>query len=376
LLLLLLAPSRPGRYRHDSFCSWPVPDDDVWQVMMRLNSSALALVQARIAQLQQDSRVSATAAQQGKQQQLLQQQSGVQHGEPHQQQLAGEQQGKQQQSAGLQQGRQQQQQQQTLHLASLAPSGRAVPPDPTAVSSSSSSSSVTWNEQGVLAVKSSRRVPGLQLNLKPNSNPTLLASRAIASVQQQHMAPKQQQQQQPQPQQLSGVLAAAPAARAAAAGSTSAQTAAASSSYLQQQPFMPTTLSLRPAARTTLASANKAPAELPHTTASSTSCGAQVTPPPTAAAALAAAAVTPDGEAADPGAAATALAAAAPAAAAAGGGGVVVITASHFLPHPGLPHSRFSELGKAMGCCQLQLQLDQVRRVQIANFRLFFAGST
>jgi hypothetical protein len=58
-----------------------------------------------------------------------------------------------------------------------------------------------------------------------------------------------------------------------------------------------------------------------------------------------------------------------PAAAAASWGSAgaaeTVITASHFLPHPQLPHSRFSELGKAMGCCQLQLQLDQVGRVSV-----------
>jgi hypothetical protein len=66
--------------------------------------------------------------------------------------------------------------------------------------------------------------------------------------------------------------------------------------------------------------------------------------------------------AAPPPAAAAELASAVPAAAAAAAAGVTVITASHFLPHPELPHSRFTELGKAMGCCELQLQLDQVRR--------------
>jgi hypothetical protein len=39
---------------------------------------------------------------------------------------------------------------------------------------------------------------------------------------------------------------------------------------------------------------------------------------------------------------------------------VTVITVSHFLPHPQLPHSRYSELSKAMGCLELQLQMQQV----------------
>jgi hypothetical protein len=57
---------------------------------------------------------------------------------------------------------------------------------------------------------------------------------------------------------------------------------------------------------------------------------------------------------------AAAVPAGAAAAAGAGGPPVTVITVSHFLPHPQLPHSTFTELSKAMGCQELQLQLQQV----------------
>lgn len=57
--------------------------------------------------------------------------------------------------------------------------------------------------------------------------------------------------------------------------------------------------------------------------------------------------------------------AAAPAGAAPGhkrGPSDVVVTASHFLPHPGLPFARgVPELAKAMGCEALRHQADQVR---------------
>jgi hypothetical protein len=42
-------------------------------------------------------------------------------------------------------------------------------------------------------------------------------------------------------------------------------------------------------------------------------------------------------------------------------GPLTVITMSHFLPHPDLQYSRgVAELGKAVGCTQLLLQLQQV----------------
>ncbi|KXZ52033.1 hypothetical protein GPECTOR_10g1056 [Gonium pectorale] len=37
---------RPGRYRFDSWCRWPVSDLDVWQLMLRLNDATLAAVDA------------------------------------------------------------------------------------------------------------------------------------------------------------------------------------------------------------------------------------------------------------------------------------------------------------------------------------------
>lgn len=53
-----------------------------------------------------------------------------------------------------------------------------------------------------------------------------------------------------------------------------------------------------------------------------------------------------------------------------GSAGVTVITFSHFLPHPQLPHSRYTELSKAMGCQELQLQMQQVGLVwQVGLFR-------
>lgn len=44
----------PGRYQHDSFCRWPVPADDVWQVMLRLSSQTLHLVTCRLAEMQKE----------------------------------------------------------------------------------------------------------------------------------------------------------------------------------------------------------------------------------------------------------------------------------------------------------------------------------
>ncbi|KAF6263899.1 hypothetical protein COO60DRAFT_1664767 [Scenedesmus sp. NREL 46B-D3] len=255
---------RPGRYRHDGFCSWPVPDDDVWQVMMRLNSAALALVQARIAQQQQR----AVQQQQGQRQPLR-------HAE---QQLAA-------MALAKQPPPPQQQQQQQCDVALAVAS--AATASFTADNISRSSSSVTWNERGVLAVQSSRRVPGLQLNLKPAQVRGLRHLRSQRCQQQQQQQQQHQQEAEPhkvQQQQLHQkvqLAAAAAAAVPAAAGANAAPVRL---------------LRLLPAARA-----------LP----------------------LLPAAVT-------------------------------VITASHFLPHPQLPYSRFSELGRAMGCCELQLQLEQV----------------
>ncbi|GIM12046.1 hypothetical protein Vretimale_15431, partial [Volvox reticuliferus] len=39
-----IADPRPGRYRFDCWCRWPVSDLDVWQVMLRLNDTTLAAV--------------------------------------------------------------------------------------------------------------------------------------------------------------------------------------------------------------------------------------------------------------------------------------------------------------------------------------------
>jgi hypothetical protein len=237
LLLLLLPPRRPGRYQHDSFCSWgPVPESDVWQVMLKLNSMPLQLVEQYRQYWQQQQK------QQQQQQELLsmqQQQQKQKHG-PH--------------SA--------QQQQQQQH-------------------------GVSWAAAGFLAVNSGsgRRVPGLQLNLAKHTRHQLTKLQPTTPA---HTAAAAEQ------------IAAEPTGDMAAAGTAADKT--------EQRP---TLTQLPDSSRNSLSS-------------SSSSSSAQA-----------------DGSCA---------------------GHITVITVSHFLPHPQLPHSRFSELSKAMGCQELQLQLQQVRR--------------
>jgi len=277
-----LQPIRPGRLRHDSFCSWgPVAEGDVWQVMMRLNSMTLQLVDTY--------RHTWTQQQQQQRQQTLLLQPEIHHQHRRHQQ----QQQQQQQDLLHQQDQQQQQHQQQQQ---------------------SSRSGVTWVTSGFLAVSSSRRrrVPGLQLNLTKHTR-------------------QQQQQQQQRPSVLFEDSHHPSSSVPATVAGTGTDTAAgAVDQWREQAAGAPSPPSAQCG---TAIGSNTAPSSSSSTHYTSSHNITDKHGSSAAADALGSSAEPCD---------------------------VTVITVSHFLPHPDLPHSRMSELGKAMGCLELQLQMQQV----------------
>eukprot|EP00879_Flechtneria_rotunda_P029370 GHRR01031772.1.p1 GENE.GHRR01031772.1~~GHRR01031772.1.p1 ORF type:complete len:325 (+),score=144.78 GHRR01031772.1:755-1729(+) len=191
-------------------------------------------------------------------------------------------------------------------------------------------SSVVWNRAGVLAVSSARQVPGLQLNLTPLAR--LQHSTAQQPILNNHHHQLQKQlltQQQQQNSQL--VVITQPHQQV----------------HLQQLQQLPEGQQLQ--GRDNMGQSNQ-PANNAINPADNSPNGSISAGRYTACTTAAAAVLdhsqqqaTPSGS---PGGSSS--------------GGITVITVSHFLPHTALPHSRISELSKAMGCCQLQHQLQQV----------------
>lgn len=271
--------NRPGRYRHDSFCDWgPVSEGDVWQVMLKLNSMTLQLVQQYKDSWQQA------------QQQQQQEEQAQMARRPQPQSQRGKQTSEHTQSSPAPppslQDHQQKKQQQPL--------------------AQNASSSVSWATAGFLAVSNSsgRKVPGLQLNLSRHTRRPL-SDGAAASVSAGAAASGGGVQMQPQ----QGSMAASLHDGRHSSGTCSSTTTLSTNSTSSHSNSTKPTASQQPVA----------PA--------ASSCA--VTDPEAALQS----APAPD---------------------------VTVITVSHFLPHPQLPHSRFSELTKAMGCLELQLQMQQV----------------